>query len=109
MHDIPIPTEVQVRHLEEGGVLLQYNCPEGCADLVEKLTRLTDEYNPILIAPYPLMNAKLTLTAWERIDLLDGWDEKRVRGFIEAYVGKPHFSIENSDGEGEQPSAAASP
>jgi hypothetical protein len=55
------------------------------------------------------MNAKLALTAWERIDLLDGWDEKRVRGFIEAYVGKPHFSAENSDGEGEQPSAAASP
>ena len=30
----PIPDQLQVHNLEDGGVLVQYNCPDGCPDLV---------------------------------------------------------------------------
>ena len=91
VHPTPIPAEVQVRHLEEGGVLLQYNCPEACPDLVQKLTELSRQYAPVLVAPYPYMTGKLALTAWERMDTLQEFDEQRIKTFIEAYIGKPHY------------------
>ena len=34
VHDEPIPNELQVHNLEDGGVMVQYDCPEGCPDLV---------------------------------------------------------------------------
>jgi hypothetical protein len=36
-YDKPIPKEYQVHNLEDGGVLIQYNCPKGCPDLINKL------------------------------------------------------------------------
>ncbi len=107
VHSTPISPEIQVRHLEEGGVLLQYNCPEGCADLIQKLTDLSNEYAPLLVAPYPYLTGKIALTAWERIDTLDEFDEKRIKAFIGAYIGKPHFPAEtpeSNDAESGPPS-----
>ena len=37
VHTEPISKELQVHNLEDGGVMVQYNCPSGCPDLVEKL------------------------------------------------------------------------
>ena len=100
MYDQPIPKEYQVHNLEDGGVLLQYSCPKGCPDLIKKLQALLVKYKKradtekkylhLVIAPYPLMDSRLALTAWTRLAKLDDFDEALIDRFIEAYVGIDH-------------------
>jgi len=91
IHTEPIPRQLQVHNLEDGGVMVQYNCPDGCPDLVAKLKAIVSGYNrQVILAPYPGMKTRLALTAWTRLDAFDDFDEKRVRGFITAYRGIDH-------------------
>lgn len=90
VHKLPIPPEVQVSNLINGVVLAQYNCPQGCAELVKQLEALVDKYGQVIVAPYPLIDGKIALTAWQRIETLKDYDAKRVSAFIEAYAGKKH-------------------
>jgi hypothetical protein len=91
VHDEPIPNELQVHNLEDGGVLIQYNCPEECPDLVEQLTEVVSHYpEGVILAPYPDMEAHIALTAWGRIETLEGLDENRILRFIRAYRGVDH-------------------
>jgi hypothetical protein len=91
IHAEPISNELQVHNLEEGGVLVQYNCPQGCPDLVERLRAIVLRYDTqLILAPYPGMGSRIALTAWSRIDTFDEFDEKRIVRFIEAYRGIDH-------------------
>src|SRR5262249_32423951 len=45
IHTEQIPDQLQVHNLEDGGVLVQYNCPDGCPDLVAKLKNLVSGYD----------------------------------------------------------------
>ncbi len=91
IHTEPIPKELQVHNLEDGGVLVQYNCPQGCPDLVEKLRAIVNRYGrQVILAPYPGMDKRIALTAWARIDKFDTLDEKRITRFIDAYRGIDH-------------------
>ena len=105
IHHSPIPKELQVHNLEDGGVVIQYKCTD-CPELVTKLERLVQGYlqqadeekkkngftrhDHILLAPYPGMDATIALTAWGRIDKLNQYDEQRIKSFIEAYIGIDH-------------------
>jgi Protein of unknown function (DUF3105) len=89
VHARPIVRELQVHNLEDGGVLVQYNCE--CPDLVEKLAAIVRKYDKfVILAPYPGMKSRIALTAWTRIDAFDEFDERRVRRFIESYRGIDH-------------------
>lgn len=91
VHTEPIPNEIQVHNLEDGGVLVQYNCPDGCDELVAQLTRIVKRYTDrVILAPYPDMDARIALTAWNRIDKFDEFDEERIVRFIKAYRGIDH-------------------
>ncbi|MBQ27056.1 MAG: hypothetical protein CMH81_02785 [Nitrospiraceae bacterium] len=113
IHSEPIPKELQVHNLEDGGVIMQYNCPEGCPKLVENLEAvfaqyqqianaevpdhvrqknpyLRSKYHHLVLAPYPGMDTKIALTAWQRIDTFDSYDKQRIVRFIEAYIGIDH-------------------
>lgn len=94
IHNTTIPRELQVHNLEDGGVIVQYNCrnlkKEECDELVENLTRVVGGYNRVILAPYPDMDSVIALTAWTRIDKFDKFDEYRIRRFIEAYMGIDH-------------------
>lgn len=88
-HTRPIPLELQVHNLEDGGVLVQYNCE--CPDLVAKLRKLAERYTDrVILAPYPTMKSRIALTAWTRIEALDDVDESRITRFIETYRGIDH-------------------
>ncbi len=90
-HTVPIPKELQVHNLEDRGVAVQYNCPQGCPALVEKLKVIVDRHDRhVLLAPYPGMDTTIALTAWGRIDRLDAFDADRITGFIRAYAGIDH-------------------
>ncbi|MCH7912113.1 MAG: DUF3105 domain-containing protein [Deltaproteobacteria bacterium] len=89
----PISKELQVHNLEDGGVIVQYDCPEareGCRALVEKLARIVRRYDHAILAPYPRMSHKIAITAWSRIDKFNEFDEERIVRFIDAYIDIDH-------------------
>lgn len=91
VHTEPIPRQLQVHNLEDGGVMVQYNCPDGCPDLVAKLKAIVSGYeHQVILAPYPGMKTRIALTAWTRLDAFNDLDEKRIRRFISAYRGLDH-------------------
>ncbi len=89
VHDTPIPDGTQIHNLEDGGVGIWYDCPEGCPELITQLesvaTNLGDE--GLLLAPYPGLDSRIVLTAWNRIDGFETFDEARIRRFVSAYRG----------------------
>ena len=89
VHTRPIPRELQVHNLEDGGVLVQYNCE--CPEIVDRLRAIVTKYDRhVVLAPYPDMKSRIALTAWTRIETMDTLDETRVRRFIDAYRGIDH-------------------
>lgn len=91
IHEEPVPNELQVHNLEDGGVMVQYNCPDGCEDLVQQLEDVVSTYEAgVILAPYPDMDSRIALTAWTRILKLDEFDEQRITNFINAYRGIDH-------------------
>ncbi len=93
IHERPIPKELQVHNLEDGGVLVQYNCDRAnqeCRELVDKLAKIVRRYNHAILAPYPGVSQKIALTAWTRIDKFNEFDEKRIVRFIDAYIDMDH-------------------
>jgi hypothetical protein len=90
IHTRPIPRELQLHNLEDGGVAVNYK-PE-CADRVmEPLKAIVSRYKDhVVLAPYPGLERCIVLTAWTRIDRLDDVDERRVVRFIDAYRGIDH-------------------
>ena len=89
VHTRPIPLELQVHNLEDGGVVIQYNCE--CPDVVAKLRAIVQKYDKqVILAPYPGMPSRIALTAWTRLETLDDVDDKRITRFIDAYRGIDH-------------------
>lgn len=89
VHTRPIPDQLQVHNLEDGGVMVQYNCT--CAELVDKLRDIVSRYDKfVVLAPYPGMKTRIALTAWTRLDRFEEFDEKRIVRFIDAYRGIDH-------------------
>ena len=89
VHTRPVQLELQVHNLEDGGVVVQYNCE--CPDLAEQLTKIVQSYDKqVILAPYPSMKTRIALTAWTRIETFETFDERRVRRFIDAYRGIDH-------------------
>ena len=91
IHKTPIPNELQVHNLEDGGVMVQYSCPVECPELIEQLTQIVEHYDHnVILAPYRDMNSRIALTAWNRLDTLDEFDESRIIQFIKEYSGLDH-------------------
>jgi hypothetical protein len=91
VHGEPVSNELQVHNLEDGGVMVQYNCSDGCAELVSQLKGIVERYPELVIlAPYPQMEPRIALTAWGRIDTFDRFDRGRIVRFIKAYRGLDH-------------------
>lgn len=91
IHSESIPNELQVHNLEDGGVLVQYNCAEACPGLVNQLAGVVERYEGhVILAPYPAMDSRIALTAWGRADALQDFDERRIVRFIEAYRKLDH-------------------
>ena len=89
IHARPIPLELQVHNLEDGGVLVQYSC--DCPDVASKLADIVRRYDKfVILAPYPSMKSRIALTAWTRIETLGEVDERRITRFIETYRGIDH-------------------
>jgi hypothetical protein len=89
IHTRPISKELQVHNLEDGGVMVQYNC--DCPAEIARLREIVAKYDRfVILAPYPGMKSRFALTAWTRIETMDQLDDARVRRFVDAYRGIDH-------------------
>ena len=94
IYDEPLADEVLLHNLEHGYVNVHYDCPEGCPELVVKLTELVqegiDQGGKLLMSPYPGMDSTISLTAWTFVDRFDEFDEDRIRAFVNAHESSPN-------------------
>ena len=89
VHDVEIPDEYLVHNLEHGGIGIHYDCPDGCDQLVDDLSRVARRYDKVVMTPYSDMDSRVALTAWTYTDRLDEFDEGRIVDFIEAHMSRP--------------------
>ncbi len=94
-----IPPEAYVHNLEDGGVALTYNCPEGCDGVTGILRSVLADYqnDNVLMFPYddvvdPDGVARTgAAVAWGRVfyfdDFSDPETEKDLRAFIDSFEG----------------------
>jgi hypothetical protein len=102
----PIRYEQLIHNLEDGGVIIYYQCEDNCPELVDQLDAFA---RPLIAAGRHLvvvrndptwmgeegsvtalhqdMGARIALVAWQRIDKFDEFDEARIRAFFERYEG----------------------
>lgn len=106
-HTEPVRYEHLIHNLEDRGVVIYYQCPEGCPELVEELATVLDPFwaanRNVVLAPNdpnfrigssgPLhkdMGARIALTAWRKLLTLDEVDPEVIRTFVERYEGIDH-------------------
>lgn len=106
VHSDPERYELLIHNLEDGGVIVYYQCPEGCPETVEALRRIVQPYldddRHVVLAPndptwmggglsrHEDMGAKIAIVAWTRVLKLDEVDAEKINAFIEHYEGKDH-------------------
>ncbi len=100
----PFAYEQLIHNMEDGGVVIYYQCEDDCPDLVAQLDSAVQPYlrqgRHVLLVPndptftnnsntvwHQDMEATIALTAWQRIDKFDEFDAERIRQFIDAYEG----------------------
>jgi Protein of unknown function (DUF3105) len=74
LSEAPIATGLWLHNLEHGAVVLLYNCPDECSELVEQLKALYAKLPPgrnagtsgprMLVAPYRDMDRHIAVVAW---------------------------------------------
>ena len=67
-----------------GGVIINYDCKNyNCeAGLIENLEQFGYEFDYVYVAPFKNMGAKIALTKFNRIEVLEEYDENKIRSFI---------------------------
>lgn len=88
VHDQPQPDEMLIHNLEHGGIVVHYNCPDGCPELAAQLRDVVASYrSKVLLAPRPDPSVphRITLSAWSWLDGFNEFDEARIRAFIAAH------------------------
>ena len=93
----PIPAEMQVHNLEHGEIMVQYDCPQGCPEVISKLEEIVRSYpKKVILAPYPGLfehaQQRIALTAWGKLVYINEPDEAFIRKFIRNHKDKaPEF------------------
>jgi hypothetical protein len=109
VHNEPVRYEHLVHNLEDGGVVVYYQCPEECPELVEQLREILQPYidagDHVALAQndpawtlggsQPLhqdIGAPIALTAWQKLLTMDEVDAETIRAFIDRYEGIDHHA-----------------
>lgn len=93
----PVPPELFAHNLEDGGIVLTYDCPDGCPDFVDGLGQLAE--GRVIVTPYrgiadpdgtPHRGAAV---AWTRVFYFDELTDatvSEIETFISLYEGIDH-------------------
>lgn len=96
VHEEPLPEELFIHNLEDGGVVITYDCPDGCDALKEDLTGLVEDVGGnVVLTPYDGIvhdgvEYRAAAIAWTRVfyfDELTEENESEIRTFINIYEG----------------------
>lgn len=95
-----------IHNLEDAGVVVYYQCEDECPDLVAELESILDPYitadrNVVLTRNNPDwlengqpmhkdMGARIALTTWRKLLLMEEVNADTIRTFIEKYEGIDH-------------------
>jgi hypothetical protein len=98
VHMKPLQRGHYVDNLEQGGVVLLYNCPSGCPDVVAQLQAVADAQprdptcsdtigRRIVITPDPLLDHTVAAAAWLYTYEADCVDSTSLASFIARHYG----------------------
>lgn len=100
VHDDPVPPELFVHNLEDGGIVFTYDCPDGCPELVGGLGGIVEERGGhLLLTPYAGIedpdgaSHRAAVVAWSRVlyvDELDDPTRAEIDTFIDLFEGVDH-------------------
>lgn len=106
MQSTNVRYEHLIHNLEDGGVVVYYQCEDGCPEMVAQLEAVLEPYmaegqHVVLARNDPTwtengqamhqdMGAPIALVAWRRLLLLDEVNEETIRTFVEKYEGIDH-------------------
>lgn len=96
-----------IHNLEDSGVVVYYQCEDGCPEIVEQLEDILEPYlaegRHVVLArndptwteggSQPLhkdMGARIALTAWRKLLLMEDVNADTIRTFIDRYEGIDH-------------------
>jgi Protein of unknown function (DUF3105) len=94
LYNEQVRDDLLVHNLEHGGIVIHYNCSQGCPTAVNTLSAYARRYpqqsfTGIILAPRPLPNgARISLSAWGNLLLLDTLDVEKINSFITQYINK---------------------
>ena len=87
----PMPIAIQKHMLEHAdgtgrpGVIINYNCKDYSCEknLIENLESFVLDYDYVYVSPFKGMDAKIALTKLGKIEILEEYDESRIKNFVE--------------------------
>lgn len=83
-----LPDGQTVHALEHGRVVIHYR-PGTPDEIVAKLESIAKRYaRDTVVHPNPTIDVQIALTAWGRIDKMDGFDEQRILSFTDKLRGR---------------------
>lgn len=97
----PVPAEVFVHNLEDGGIVLAYDCEAGCDEITDGMRETLEELgvDRLVMTPYsgivdPDGQARPgAIVAWTRVLYIDDWSpdtESQVDQFISLFRFEDH-------------------
>lgn len=91
VHADTLPAEMYAANLAQGGVVISYNCPDGCPDIVANLSdivyELIDADGKVILMPNPDVDQQISLAATGITRSMDGYNEFVIRDFIDLIQG----------------------
>ena len=102
LYEEPVNPGNWIHNLEHGGIVILYNCPEECPDLVDQLRKAYNDFPPssfgnikLLITPYTAMDSKLAIVAWGWMDQMEEFDKDRLIKFYRGHVDRGPEAVAN--------------
>lgn len=86
----PLPAELFIHNMEHGGVILHYNCPDGCPDEVDQMEEIVRRTDETILMPNPDMESRFALTAWNWILTMEEYDDNQARDFVRSHLNSPN-------------------
>lgn len=100
-YDAPVPWGYLVHSLEHGAIVLAYDCPEGCDDVLAALDAIITDHGAdplceshdgtdarfILVPDPDLEDGTIAAVAWEHAYVATCLDEPSLRTFVEEHYG----------------------
>lgn len=107
LYETPFPYEQLIHNLEDSGVVIYYQCPDACPELVNQLRTVVQPYldagRHVVVAPndptwilpdgshaHTDMGTPIALVAWRKLLKLQTVDAEKIGKFIETYEGIDH-------------------